>query len=70
MSSFTPKQRVKIALGGFLLFIGFVVLIFTLLVVTEKIEVANVLKPELLVSVIAVIGFLDILAGIVLLRSR
>lgn len=70
MSQFTRKQRLKIALGGFISFTGFVVLIFTLLVVTKTIDVENVLRPELLVCVIAVVGTLDILAGILLFRSR
>lgn len=70
MSRFTRKQRLKIALGGFLSLIGFAVLILTLLVVTETMEVENVLKSDLLVSVMAVIGSLDVLAGIMLLRSR
>lgn len=70
MSHFTRKQRFKIALGGFLSLIGFVVLIFTLLVVTKTIDVENVSQSDLLVNVMAVIGSLDVVAGMLLLRSR
>lgn len=70
MPRFTSKQRLKIALGGFLSLIGFAVLILTFLVVTKTIDIENVLKSDLLVSVMAVIGSLDVLAGILLLRSR
>jgi hypothetical protein len=70
MSHFTRKQRFMIALGGFLSLIGFVVLIFTFLVVTKTIDAENFLQSDLLVNVMAVIGSLDVLAGIMLLRYR
>ncbi len=70
MSYFTRKQRVKIALGGLLLLIGLVVLIFTFLVIAEKVIVNDFLRHDLLVNVMAAVGSLDILAGILLLRSQ
>ncbi|MCK4439953.1 hypothetical protein KAU85_03105 [Candidatus Bathyarchaeota archaeon] len=70
MPYFTSRQRFKMALGGFLLLIGFVVLIVTFLVVTKTVDVENVLQPDLLVNVMAVIGGIDILAGVLLLRLR
>jgi len=70
MSYFTRKQRLKIALGGLLVLIGLVVLILTFVVVTKTIDVENVSKSDLLVNVMAVIGGLDVIAGIVLLRSK
>jgi uncharacterized membrane protein len=70
MSYFTHKQRFKISLGGFLSLIGFVVLIFTFLVVTKTVNSENISQPDLLINVMVVIGSLDVLAGIVLLRSR
>lgn len=72
MSHFTRKQRLKIALGGFLFFIGFIVLIFTFLVITKTMDVENVFQSDfshVLVGVIMVIGSLDILGGILLFRS-
>lgn len=70
MSYFTRKQRFKIALGGLLLLIGLVVLIFTFLVIAEKVIVNDFLRHDLLVNVMAAVGSLDILAGILLLRSK
>ena len=70
MPYFTRKQRFKIALGGFVSLVGFVVLTFTLLVTTKTITVENILQNDLLINVMAIIGGLDVLAGIILLRSR
>lgn len=70
MPYFTRKQRFKIALGGFVSLVGFVVLTFTFLVITKTITVENILQPDLLINVMAIIGGLDVLAGIMLLRSR
>lgn len=70
MPYFTRKQRLKIALGGFTSFIGFIVLALTILVITRMIDAENVLQPSLLVGAMVIIGVLDILAGILLLRSR
>jgi hypothetical protein len=70
MPHFTRKQRFKIALGGFVSLIGFVVLTFTFLVITKTIDVENILQPDLLISIMAIVGSLDVLAGIMLLRSR
>lgn len=70
MSYFTRKQRFKIALGGLLSLIGLVVLIFTFLVIAEKVIVNDFLRHDLLVNVMAAVGSLDILAGILLLRSQ
>ncbi|MCK4474715.1 hypothetical protein KAU30_02635 [Candidatus Bathyarchaeota archaeon] len=70
MPYFTRKQRLKIALGGFTSFIGFIVLALTILVITKMIDAENVVQPSLLVGAMVIIGVLDILAGILLLRSR
>jgi hypothetical protein len=70
MPYFTRKQRFKIALGGFMSFIGFIFLTLTILVITTRIDIENILQHGLLVDVIAVIGVLDVLAGILLLRLR
>jgi hypothetical protein len=70
MPYFTRKQRFKIALGGFVSFVGFAILIFTLLAVTGTMNFESIIQPNLLVGVLAVIGILDILVGILLLRSK
>lgn len=70
MSYFSHRQRLKTALGGLLSLLGFVVLIFTFIVITKTIDVESVSQSDLLVNVMAVIGGLDVIAGIVLLRSK
>jgi hypothetical protein len=70
MPYFTRKQRFKIALGGFVSLIGFSVLIFTFLVITKTMDVENILQPDTLINIMIIIGGLDVLAGIMLLRSR
>ena len=70
MPYFTRKQRFKIALGGFLSLMGFAILIFTFLLITKTVDVENVLQSNSLVSIMAIIGILDILAGIMLLRFK
>jgi len=69
MSRFTREQRLKIGLGGFLLLVGFAVLILNLLVVTRTIDTESILQDSLIVLV-AAIGGLDVIAGIMLLRSE
>ncbi|TET64040.1 hypothetical protein E3J49_05160 [Candidatus Bathyarchaeota archaeon] len=68
MSYFTGKQRLRIGLGGFLSLIGFLVFILTFLVVTETVN-EDVLPSGFLIGVMAVIGILDVVAGVILLRS-
>jgi hypothetical protein len=70
MPHFTRKQRFKIALGGFVSLIGFLVLVFTFLVITKTMDVENILQPDVLINIMIIIGSLDVLAGIILLRSR
>jgi hypothetical protein len=50
--------------------IGFLVLTFTFLVITKTMDVENILQPDLLINIMVIIGGLDVLAGIILLRSR
>jgi len=70
MPNFTPRQRFRIALGGFISFIGFIILVMAALVITETIDIENILQHNLLAGVMAIIGILDILAGVLLLRLK
>lgn len=70
MRYFTGEQRLKIALGGFISFIGFIVLVLTVSVMTGTIDTENASQPRLLIDFMVVIGVLDVLAGILLLHSR
>jgi len=70
MPYFTSKQRFKIALGGFMSLVGFIILALAVLVITETIEIENILQSGLFVGFIVVIGVLDVLTGILLIRFR
>jgi len=70
MPNFTPRQRFRIALGGFISFIGFIILVMAALVITETIDIENILQHNLLAGVMAIIGILDLLAGVLLLRLK
>jgi hypothetical protein len=41
-----------------------------MLVVTKTIDAENIFQPSLLLDVMVIIGVLDVLTGILLLRSR
>ena len=69
MSSFTRKQRLVIAFGGFLFFVGFMVLAIVILAATtDIIDIENLLQFGFLKEILIVIGVLDVVAGILLLR--
>ena len=70
MPYFTPKQRLKIALGGFLSFVGFIVLVLAVLVITKTIDPETILQSGLLAGFMVLISVLDVLAGILLLRLK
>lgn len=50
--------------------VGFIILALAVLVITETIEIENILQSGLFVGFIVVIGVLDVLTGILLLRFR
>ena len=70
MPHFTSKQRLKIALGGFLTLVGFSIITLIVLTMTKTLDVESVLQPSLLLSLTTAMGVLDIIAGILLLRSK
>jgi len=70
MPHFTSKQRLKIALGGFLTLVGFSIITLIVLTMTKTLDVESVLQPNLLLSLTTAMGLLDIIAGILLLRSK
>lgn len=68
MSRFTRKQRLIIAFGGFLFLVGFMVLAMVILAATNIIDIENLLQFGFLKEILIVIGVLDVVAGILLLR--
>jgi len=70
MPYFPLKQRLKIALGGFVSLVGFLILVFALLATTRTVNLESVVKNEFIVAVAVVVGILDILCGFLLFRKK
>ena len=70
MPYFPLKQRLKIALGGFVSFVGFMILLFALLTTTKTVNLESVMKNEFIVAVAVIVGILDIICGFLLFRKR
>lgn len=70
MPSFSLKQRLKIAIGGFVSFVGFMILLLAFLTVTRTVNLESVMQNELIVAVAAIVGILDIICGFLLLWKR
>jgi uncharacterized membrane protein len=62
MPSFSLKQRLKIAIGGFVSFVG-------LMMLTRTVNLESVMQNELIVAVVAIVGILDVICGFLLLRK-
>jgi hypothetical protein len=61
----------KIAFGGFILFLGLVILSLTILIFTEMIDVTNYIQNhDLLIWIVVIIGTLDIVTGVILFLSK
>jgi len=70
MSYFPLKQRLKIALGGFLSLTGFIILLLALLTTTGTVNLESVMKTEFIVAVAVIVGILDIICGFLLFLKR
>jgi hypothetical protein len=70
MPYFSLKQRLKIALGGFVFFIGLMLLIFAVLTMTRAVNLESVMQNEIIVAVAAVVGVLDVVCGFLLFQKR
>jgi hypothetical protein len=70
MPYFTLTQRAKIALGGVISASGFLLLTLTFLSLSGELDPNEILGRNMLMVLITVIGVLDIISGLALLRSR
>ena len=66
MSTLSTTNRLKIALGGFVSFTGFIILILVVLTGTGAADLSAVFQNEFLLTAILALGFLDIFCGILL----
>jgi uncharacterized membrane protein len=69
MPYFPLKQRLKIALGGFVSFVGFMILVIALLTTTRAANFESVVTNEFIVAVAVIVGILDIICGFLLIRK-
>lgn len=69
MPYFSLKQRLKIAIGGFVLFLGLLLLILAVLTTTKAVNLESIIPNGLLIAVAAVVGILDIVCGFLLFRK-
>ena len=70
MPYFTLTQRAKIALGGVISASGFLLLVLTFLSLSGELDPNEIMGRNLLMTLLAVIGVLDMISGVALLRSR
>jgi vacuolar-type H+-ATPase subunit I/STV1 len=66
MSTLSTTKRLKIALGGFVSFTGFIILILVVLAGTGAADLSVVFHNEFLMAAILALGFIDIFCGILL----
>ena len=63
------KQRLKIALGGFVSLVGFMILLFALLTTTGNVNLGT-LQNWLIFTAAAIVGILDLICGFLLVRKK
>ncbi len=66
MPTFSKTQRLRIAIGGFVSFIGFLILIAALLTATGATNLETVFQNEFVVATIGIVGIADVFCGITL----
>ena len=66
MSTLSTSQRLKIALGGFVSFTGFIILVAVILTATGAANMESVFQNELMVGAVAFLGFMDVFCGLLL----
>lgn len=69
MPHFSHQERLKIALGGFISFIGLMIIIFAFLTITKTIDLTLILQNHWMITVVALVGALDIVAGVLLFKK-
>lgn len=66
MPSFSTFQRLKIGLGGFISFLGFIILVAVVLTATGATDMESVFQNEVMIGAVGFIGILDVLCGVLL----
>jgi hypothetical protein len=66
LSVLSTTKRLRIALGGFLSFTGFIILIMVIFTETGAADMQAVLQNGVMVGAVAILGLLDVLCGLML----
>jgi len=66
----STNKRLKTALGGFVAFTGFIVLIIVIISATDTADIKSVFQNNFLIGAAAFLGFLDILCGLLLFLNE
>jgi hypothetical protein len=69
MPVFSIGERLRIALGGFVAFTGFIVLIFVALALTNTASFIAIFEGAVLAFVISVVAILNVACGLLLFFS-
>ncbi len=66
LSTLSTSDRLKIALGGFVSFTGFIVLLIVVLTSTGAVDMNSVFQNQVMVAAVAFLGVVDVLCGVLL----
>ncbi len=71
MVRLSVRRRIALAIGGFLIFLGLIIIGFFILAYLNLIDVNTLLNPEyrlLFILVLLVLGVLDLVSAVILAR--
>jgi hypothetical protein len=63
LSTLSTNQRLRIALGGFVSFTGFLVLVIVILAATGPEDMESIFQSGVMIGAVAFLGFLDVFCG-------
>ncbi len=66
LSALSTNQRLKTALGGFVSFTGFIILVIVILTASGAADMKSVFQNGVMVGAVAFLGFLDVFCGVLL----
>ncbi len=66
LSTLSTNKRLKTALGGFVSFTGFIILVIVILTSTGAADMKNIFQSGVMIGAVAFLGFLDVFCGILL----